>query len=222
MRLFFSLSLLFLFSVQVHSQVVSPDSTMVVYVDSLQRWVEKTMDNDGRLFSEICFSDSLLTIKDGYERYFYSAGKTKNLAYYSNGKLEGDVFSYYSDGRIIRKDVFNQGMFIEGTCFAANGMKVPHTEYKKDAVYSGGVQGLYTIVSANSLHVELPEGISGDVQVKIYINKKGKIVERKIIKHLHPLADAESLRISEHLGRFEPAERDGDTVPDFYILTLKF
>ena len=116
------------------------------------------------------------------------------------------------------------GTFVSGDCFATNGMKIPHYDYKKDAVYPGGISALYTIISVNSQQITLPDGyrISGMIQVKLTLNKKGKIIDKKVVKGLHPLYDAEVLRICEHLGIFEPEERDGEPVVGSYILSLKF
>ncbi len=207
----------------LYAQMVSPDSTSVFYVDSLQCWVEKTMAIDGRVYSEVQYADSLLTIRQGTEVYYYSAGRIKSVAHYQNGKLNGMVNSYYSDGRVRRKDMYEDDRLVEGSCFGANGMPLQHTDYKKDVYFPGGIAALYSIISANSQQIELQnESVSGIVRVKIFVDKKGNVTNKVIVQNLHPLFDAEVLRICEHLGKFEPAEREGETVPGSYIISIKF
>ncbi len=211
-------------AIALHAQVVSPDSTSVVYVDSLQRWVERTLSFDGVLYSEKQYLDSTLQTIDGMETYFYSAGRIKSVAHYTKGKLNGEVTSFYSDGRKRRVDVFENDRFIEGTCYGANGMMIPHTDYKKDVAYPGGLPALYSVVTANAQRLDFPEGehVSGTVAIRLYVDKKGKVTERVVVTPLHPMCDEEALRISEHLSKFEPAERDMETVPGYYYVVLKF
>ena len=224
MRKLLYILLLSLFATELFSQMVIPDSTFVSYVDSLHLWQEKVMSSDGRLYSVKYFSDSLLTIQELQEQYYYSNGRLKSEAKYKDGKLSGEVHSYYSDGRVRRSDTFEDGYLREGNCFATNGMKIAYTDYKKDAIYVGGVTALYTIISVTAQQITLPddEKVSGVVQVLLKLDRKGNIVDKYIVKGLHPLYDAEVLRIVGHFGRFEPEERDGEPVLGSYLLSIKF
>lgn len=224
MRRLLNILLLCLFAMESFSQMVVPDSTFVGYVDSLQLWQEKLMANDGRLYSVKYYSDSLLTMQESKEQYFYSNGRLKSEANYVDGKLSGEVHSYYSDGRVRRSDRFEDGYLREGNCFAANGMKIAYTDYKKEAMYVGGVTALYTIISVTAQQITLPdeEKVSGIVQVCLKLDRKGNVIDKRIVKGLHPLYDAEVLRIVGHFGRFEPEERDGEPVLGSYLLSIKF
>lgn len=206
------------------AQMASPDSVVVSYVDSLRLWQEVRMSFNGELYSRKYYSDSMLTIQEYKEIYYYSNGREKSVASMQNNMLTGNVNSYYSSGQIRRADYYENGLFVSGDCFATNGMKISHSDYKKDALYPGGISALYTIISINSQQLSLPnnEKITGMVQVKLTLNKKGEIIDKKIVKSLHPLYDAEVLRICEHLGMFEPEEREGEPVVGSYILSLKF
>lgn len=206
------------------AQTASPDSLVVSYVDSLHLWQEVRLSYGGELYSRKYYSDSLLTQQEYKEIYYYMNGREKSVAEIQNNEFMGNVTSYYSSGQIRRVDYYENGTFVSGDCFATNGMKIPHYDYKKDAVYPGGISALYTIISVNSQQITLPDGyrISGMIQVKLTLNKKGKIIDKKVVKGLHPLYDAEVLRICEHLGIFEPEERDGEPVVGSYILSLKF
>lgn len=224
MRKLLYILLLSLFATESFSQMVIPDSTFVSYVDSLHLWQEKVMSGDGRLYSVKYFSDSLLTIQELQEQYYYSNGRLKSEAKYKDGKLSGEVHSYYSDGRVRRSDTFEDGYLHEGNCFATNGMKIAYTDYKKDAIYVGGVTALYTIISVTAQQITLPddEKVSGVVQVLLKLDRKGNIVDKYIVKGLHPLYDAEVLRIVGHFGRFEPEERDGEPVLGSYLLSIRY
>lgn len=224
MRKILNILFLCILSTGLSAQMVTPDSTFVSYVDSLHLWQEKVMAGDGRLYSVKYYSDLLLTIQELQEQYYYSNGRLKSEANYKEGKLSGEVHSYYSDGRVRRSDVFEDGYLREGNCFATNGMKIAYTDYKKEATYVGGVTALYTIISVTAQQITLPddEKISGVVQVLLKLDRKGNIVDKYIVKGLHPLYDAEVLRIVEHFGRFEPEERDGEPVLGSYLLSIRY
>ena len=223
MRKILNILFLCILSTGLSAQMVTPDSTFVSYVDSLHLWQEKVMAGDGWLYSVKYYSDLLLTIQELQEQYYYSNGRLKSEANYKEGKLSGEVHSYYSDGRVRRSDVFEDGYLREGNCFATNGMKIAYTDYKKEATYVGGVTALYTIISVTAQQITLPddEKISGVVQVLLKLDRKGNIVDKYIVKGLHPLYDAEVLRIVEHFGRFEPEERDGEPVLGSYLLSIR-
>ena len=155
---------------------------------------------------------------------FYSNGNIRCTSKYENGTIQGEVLSFYHDGRKKRIDVYETGKYQSGTCYGTSGGIIPHTDFKKDVAYPGGVQALYSIIIVNAQQLSLPnsETVTGLVSVRLSIDKNGKIVEKQIVKSLHPLYDAEILRICEHIGKFEPAERDGETVPGFYLLTVKY
>lgn len=223
-RKILSLSVLLFVSEMLFSQVASPDSVVVSYVDSLHLWQEVRLSFDGELYSRKYYSDSSLTIQENKEIYYYTNGREKSVANFHNNQLMGDVTSYYSSGQIRRADYFESGNLVHGDCFATNGMKISHTDYKKDALYPGGISALYTIISVNSQQISMQNGekITGMVQVKLILNKKGKIIDKKVVRSLHPIYDTEVLRICKHLGTFEPEEREGEPVIGSYILSLKF
>lgn len=207
------------------SQTVIPDSVAVSYVDSLNLWEEKTLATDGRLYSLVYYSDSSLTKQEGAEIYFYSNGARKSMATYKDGILDGVVEAWYYDGRIKRHDVYDNGEFIEGTCYGTRGGMLSHTDYRKDAVYKGGIPALYSVIAINAQKISLPDGEAektGKVVVRLSIDRKGVVRDKSVVQSLHPLYDAEVLRICEHLESFEPARRDGDAVPCFYLLTVLY
>ena len=207
------------------AQTVIPDSVAVSYVDSLNLWEEKTLATDGRLYSIVYYSDSLRTKQEGSEIYYYSNGARKAMATYKDGNLDGVVEAWYYDGTIKRHDIYDNGEFIEGTCYGTRGGTLTHTDYRNDAVYKGGIPALYSVIAINAQKISLPDGEpekSGKVVVRLSIDRKGVVRDKSIVQSLHPLYDAEVLRICEHLASFEPAQRDGDAVPCFYLLTVVY
>lgn len=202
------------------AQVVSPDSTHVAYQDSLYVWQVTTMDKSGRLFSVCTYRDSLLQ-QQVNERYYYSNGALRCEAHYSpKGLLSDTVRCWYSNGRQKRIDVYHEGRCIEGQCFAPNGMVVRYFDYARPVSYVGGTKALYTEIAINASNPDV--GVHGTVVVLIDVDVKGRVTDKRIVQSLHPVLDAEVLRICEHLHSFEPAQRDGEAVPGQIVLPLVF
>ncbi|MBR5435208.1 MAG: energy transducer TonB [Bacteroidales bacterium] len=207
------------------AQSVLPDSVAVVYVDSLKLWEERMLSTDGRLYSVTHYSDSLLTKQEGSEIYFFSNGTVKSTAMYRNGELSDTVQAWYYDRSVKRRDVYENGRLVEGVCYGPRGGTLTHTDYRKDTEYKGGIPALYSVIAINAQKVVLPDdepAKQGKVIVRLSIDKRGRVYDKHVVQSLHPLYDAEVLRICEHLEQFEPALRDGEAVPCFYLLTVLF
>lgn len=206
-------------------QVVSPDSVIVRYIDSLKLWEETTTANDGRFYSKIHYSDSSRTILHGSETFFYSNGNIRCEATYNQGIIHGNALSFYSDGHKKRISKYSDGRLLSDTCYSTRGGIIHCSEYAKNPAYIGGVPELYSLIIINSNQIKIPNAEKqpqGTIVVKLSIDKQGNVSNKEIIQSLHPILDNEVLRICEHIGRFEPAERDGVAVPGFYILPIRF
>ncbi|NVO32606.1 energy transducer TonB [Hymenobacter lapidiphilus] len=69
----------------------------------------------------------------------------------------------------------------------------------------------------------LPRSISGRVLVQFEVDKRGEIRNPAIVQSLHPLADAEALRLVKLLrGYFTPGRRNGRPVSTFFTMPLSF
>ena len=69
----------------------------------------------------------------------------------------------------------------------------------------------------------LPRSINGRVLVQFEVDKRGEIRNTTIVKSLHPLADAEALRLVKLLkGYFTPGRRNGRPVSAFFTMPLSF
>ena len=68
----------------------------------------------------------------------------------------------------------------------------------------------------------LEKGIKGNVYVEVTIRKDGSVTNERIVRGAHPLLDAEALRVVRELPRWEPAEIEGITVDETYVITVPF
>ena len=66
------------------------------------------------------------------------------------------------------------------------------------------------------------ENAEGTVVVGFVINKEGEIENPEILKSVHPLCDAEVLRVTNAMPAWTPAKKDGKPVAIEYKLPVKF
>ncbi|MBT9392022.1 energy transducer TonB [Hymenobacter sp. NST-14] len=95
---------------------------------------------------------------------------------------------------------------------------------EKLPVFIGGKDSLRAFLNR---HVQwpdsLPQSVRGTVFIRFTIDERGDIRNARIVQSLHPLADAEALRLAGLLsGHFTPGSRDGRAAAVGITLPLAF
>lgn len=90
--------------------------------------------------------------------------------------------------------------------------------------YPGGVNGLMSFLSENLIYPQkaIEDNIQGKVVVKFVVDKKGKAANPEVINSIHPLLDAEALRVVSLLTGFTPGQKNGQSVNTWYTLPINF
>ncbi len=192
------------------------------YQNDLSERIKVTVQTlNGNIVSESEYKNDLL---DGVTKFYHNNGKLKAEISYKNGLLHGEVKTYYNTGNIKRRDVFDKGALLQGECFGINGSKDRYTEFYTPPSFTGGDRALYKFVFLNTYYpdnVKL-EKISGTVTVRLFISKKGEIIDREITQSLHPELDKEALRVANLITKFAPAKQDGEFIESVYMLAVPF
>ena len=90
------------------------------------------------------------------------------------------------------------------------------------AEYPGGMPELKKFLAENT---DWPFGVrefAGVVLVEFVIEKDGTISDIEIIRSLHPLADAEVIRVIKSMPKWIPAQNDGEPCRSFYTIPITF
>jgi TonB family protein len=66
------------------------------------------------------------------------------------------------------------------------------------------------------------EKAEGTVVVRFIINKSGKLEDFTVVKSIHPLLDAEALRVLSLMPDWKPAKQGGEPKDVFYYADVKF
>jgi TonB family protein len=90
--------------------------------------------------------------------------------------------------------------------------------------YPGGDHELLNFISRNIQYPEkaLAEKIEGKVIIRFIVTKEGKTDNVTVIKGIHTLLDAESVRIANMLTGWKPGMNNGKAVDVWYVIPVKF
>ena len=90
--------------------------------------------------------------------------------------------------------------------------------------YPGGDMELLKFIATNAQYPEAAklEKAEGRVIVRFIVNTKGKVKEAEVMEGVHPVLNAEALRVVNMLKRFIPGSHGGKPVNVYYTLPITF
>lgn len=105
-----------------------------------------------------------------------------------------------------------------------DGDMEPFVVVEEMPMYKGGDMGLLTFIAENIRYPEeaKADSISGRVIIRFTVTEKGNVDNVEVISGVHPLLDAEAVRVISMLGDFEPGRQGGKAVPVWYSVPVSF
>lgn len=90
--------------------------------------------------------------------------------------------------------------------------------------YPGGINGLMSFISSNIVYPPsaVDMDIKGKVVVRFVVDKEGNVSDPEVVSSVHPLLDAEAIRVVSLLKGFTPGEKNGEKVKTWYTLPINF
>jgi len=90
--------------------------------------------------------------------------------------------------------------------------------------FPGGPDAINSFIKANLQYPKdaIESGISGKVFVNFIISKTGKVEKVKVIKSLHPLLDAEAVRVIKLMPDWKPGTQNGEKIDVIYNIPVSF
>ena len=90
--------------------------------------------------------------------------------------------------------------------------------------FPGGSQALVDFLRENTKYPEqaLKDSIEGRVVVAFVIDTDGSITKPEVVRGVHPLLDAEALRVVKLMPKWEPGSENGTPVKVRYNLPITF
>jgi periplasmic protein TonB len=161
---------------------------------------------------------------DGKLKEWFESGQVYKDIDYKDGKKNGQLFTYWANGKLKRADRFENDSLIEGKCMTSEGTVIAHYEYEKTPSFPGGTNHLINYLRKE---IKYPKnasraGIEGRVLVRFVINTNGTISDIKITESVSQELDEEALRVVRKMPKWEPGMEDGEVIKSAVYLPIHF
>lgn len=154
----------------------------------------------------------------------YSEGQLKDERYFKDGKQDGLHITYWKNGQVRRKDIYEQGKFISGNCYTDSGADTTWFAFEVAASFPNGTDSLHRFLRRNFYYPPEArnERIQGTVIVKFMIDKDGYVTDIVVERSVHPTLDKEAIRIVKKMPQWTPGIQEGRPVKTVFRLPVVF
>lgn len=143
-------------------------------------------------------------------RSFYPNGKIKTEIFFKKEKYDGTLVSYWENGRLKRKDLYNNGKFLEGTCWDETGKVVPYYALNIAPEYPGGMKAFHEYVLKGMDVKQIPhKSFGSQIKVSFYIEKDGSISNIELVSGADPVSNLMALKLVAEMPKWSPGIQDG-------------
>lgn len=107
----------------------------------------------------------------------------------------------------------------------ASQKEVQYVEVDKQAEFKGGsIENFRTWVQEKLVYPAeaKSEGIFGRATVQFVVDEKGKVGQVTLLRGVHPLLDAEAVRVVSSSPDWTPAQKDKANVPQQFVMPIVF
>lgn len=201
---------------------------VISFNKNLNKYLKETYSNDHFLKSQYYYKDAKCDTADGeFIDYYLQSNKLKVKGYLSNNIYNGELTTYWMNGNLRRRDIFEKGEFKEGVCYDSNLNVIPHYDFEIQPKYKNGDNKLIRDIAKNMKYPSeaKKKNIEGKVYTSFVVNKEGKIESIKIVKSIHPLIDEAALETLKKFSQkavFIPGYREMEAVNVQYNIPLNF
>jgi protein TonB len=171
-----------------------------------------------QLVTESYYADTNFTKKLFCHKYFNEAdGLLEQTRCYKEGRLNGYLVDYDKKGDTTDYQIYQDGDLVKSRSLPGQVEDTVLTKMmrmEKKAQFPGGAQGWIDWLGS---HLRYPAElnnphISGRVILRFTITAEGRIDNIQILQSLHPLLDAEAIRVIAKSPKWKPAEQLGRKV----------
>lgn len=178
----------------------------------------------GQIKSETNYSDLKNKKIDGKYKEWFEGGQLHKDIDYDKGKKNGNLMTYWSNGKPKRIDVYKNDSLISGKCYNTEGKEVLYYDYERMPEFPGGAQKLSRYISSQIRYPKkmVRRKIGGRVLVGFKVDVDGRIYDVKITRSVNPELDAEAMRVVMGMPRWYPGLQDGEAVKVSFNIPIVF
>lgn len=160
----------------------------------------------------------------GSSTMWYNDGSMRRKMSYNDGKLEGELETYWKNGALKRKDFYEADKLIEGKVWNDAGEEEEYYDYQILPEYEGGVPELIKYLSENIVYPKeaIEYSMEGVVYVKFTVEEDGAVTNAHIIRGVQDDIDKEALRVVNDMPNWKPGMQDGEVARIKFVLPVRF
>jgi TonB family protein len=175
--------------------------------------------------TESFYTDTNFSRKLLCHKYFSETkGFLEQTRCYENGRLHGYFVDYNENGDTTAYQVYDNGSVVsEWSSETTDNSKV-FEMIEETAEFPGGKSAWLTYLADNIKYPKSlkKEKISGQVLAKVIVDATGHVSTIEIVKSLHPLLDAEVIRVLKKSPQWKPAKQNGRNVSLTFTQPISF
>ena len=199
-----------------------------IYWDSIQdnSVLIKKYKISGELIEIGYYSKKDIKLKNGILKEFDKNGHIEYYMNYIDNKLDGELIGYHESGQIRRKDLYKNGLLINGQCFTASGADTTYYPMIIMPTFKGQQYSEVSNYIAKNLRYPLSalmKEIQGTVYVNFCINQQGDVCDMKIAYSDSELLNNESIRVIKKSSKYwKPGYAEGKLAKISFTLPIKY
>lgn len=188
------------------------------------RALETVYFNSGKILTQKDYAVYKTRKLDGKVKEWFESGQLRKDIDYADGKKNGQLFTYWDNGKLKRADKYENDNLLEGRCMGADGLEISYYDYEKVPVFPRGMNALQNYLSKELKYPKEARraGIEGRVMVGFIVNKDGAISDIKIAQSVSDELDQEAVRVVQKMAKWEPGMVDGEAVKVAFRLPIQF
>lgn len=176
--------------------------------DNIKTGIHTEYYSNGKIKSTRQYENNLL---EGIVENFDTSGSRVKAIAYEGGLLNGPFITYYKNGQVKRKDLYEQNKFLNGTCYTISGIDTSYYPYVILPSYKGGWSHfntyLFDELKASDNFKLLTEKSSA--VLKVTINSKGVVEKINILSGNKNKIINEAVKLITNSTNWNPGFIDG-------------
>jgi TonB family protein len=208
-----------------------------VYFDN--KWVKTDKSNKyyyriveqnqskGTFFVKDFYNTGTLQMKGTYSSMDPEVKNGEFIWYYENGQKR--IESTFKNNEAIKEREWDRSGNLKNENELVNVTNSKTGEATRAIIerapqFPGGKEALFDFISRKVKYPSalIKEGVIGKVIVRFVVTKEGKVTNPEIIQGIHPLLDAEAMRVVKLMPKWEPGKQNGEFVDVKFSLPFNF
>lgn len=140
--------------------------------------------------------------------------------------IEYQIFRFFKSRsiRLKPKTIYGYSISFKDGCVSYVGAVEGEPAIKKPTFHGGDANEFSRWINSQLVYPEAAKrvGIQGMVMVSFTITESGKVDNVKVVKGVHPLLDAEAVRVISRSPKWEPAQKLGSPIAITYTFPVIF